>query len=247
MKEVRDIMGMPIEIEIVGQKVEDVLNDAFAYLTSVDERFSTYKKESEISRINRGEVGEGEMSDEMKEVFVLAEKTKKETNGYFDIRRPDGTIDPSGIVKGWAIYHTATRIKKAGYTNFFVNAGGDIALSGKNERGNEWSVGIKNPFNLKEVVKVIYPHGKGVATSGSYLRGAHIYNPLAPKEELSEIKSITIIGPDVLEADRFATAAFAMGKKGISFIESVPGLEGYMIDAGGTATLTSGFSLYTTP
>jgi thiamine biosynthesis lipoprotein len=127
-----------------------------------------------------------------------------------------------------------------------VNAGGDIAMSGKNEKGDDWSVGIRNPFNVTEIVKVIYPRGKGVATSGSYVRGAHIYNPLAPEDELKEVVSITVVGPNVLEADRFATAAFAMGKAGIAFIENTPGLEGYMIDRGGVATFTSGFATYTT-
>jgi len=253
MREIRIIMGMPIEIEIVDTEVRDVFDDAFAYLVSVDERFSTFKEESEISRLNRGEVDVGATSEEMHKIFTLAEKTKKETHGYFDIRRPDspaqesGILDPSGIVKGWAILNTAELIRKAEYENFFVNAGGDIAMSGLNANGEQWSVGIRNPFHTEEIVKVVYPRGKGIATSGSYLRGDHIYNPHAPKEKVKEIVSITVIGPDVLEADRYATAAFAMGREGIAFIENLPDVEGYMIDANGTATLTNGFAAYMSP
>ncbi|MFM2330534.1 MAG: hypothetical protein RLZZ26_41 [Candidatus Parcubacteria bacterium] len=247
MREARPVMGMPIEVEIIGADVQKTLDDVFAYLVSIDERFSTYKEQSEISRINRGEIKESDLSEEMRDVFALADKTKKETTGYFDMHRPDGRIDPSGIVKGWAIYHVAERIHRAGYENYFVNAGGDIATGGSNAEGGEWSVGIRNPFNTNEIVKVIYPRGKGVATSGSYVRGAHIYNPLSPADTLEEVVSITVIGPDVLEADRFATAAFAMGKGGIMFVEQMPGLEGYMIDKSGVATFTSGFSSYTQP
>ncbi|MDE1944550.1 MAG: FAD:protein FMN transferase, partial [Patescibacteria group bacterium] len=221
MKETRLIMGMPIEIEIVDSTVQTALEAAFAYLVAVDKRFSTHKEDSEISRINRGEIKLDAVSAEMREVFALAEKTKKETDGYFDIKNPDGHLDPSGIVKGWAILNTAGLIREAGYENFMVNAGGDIATRGKNAEGKEWSVGIRNPFKTDEIIKVVYPRGKGVATSGSYIRGAHIYNPHAPSEELKDIVSITVIGPDVLEADRFATAAFAMGKKGIEFIENL--------------------------
>jgi FAD:protein FMN transferase len=105
-------------------------------------------------------------------------------------------------------------------------------------------VGIRNPFAPAEVVKVVYPRGQGIATSGSYIRGAHIYNPHAPTEDIRDIVSLTVIGPDVLEADRFATAAFAMGNKGILFIEKLPGFEAYAIDAKGIATLTSGFEAY---
>ncbi|MBI5405750.1 FAD:protein FMN transferase [Candidatus Kaiserbacteria bacterium] len=247
MKETRLIMGMPIEIEIVGEGVQKARETAFAYLVAVDERFSTYKEESEISRINRGELSSAAASEEMQEVFQIAEKTKEETRGYFDVCRPDGRFDPSGIVKGWAIRNTAALVRNAGYENYFVNAGGDIAMGGKNAKGEEWSVGIRNPFNIHEIVEVVYPRGKGIATSGSYIRGNHIYNPHKPEEELREIVSITVIGPDVLEADRFATAAFAMGKKGIEFIEQLPGFEGYSIDATGIATLTSGFGAYTHP
>lgn len=238
-------MGMPIEIEIVGTEVRETLVAAFGYLISVDERFSTYKEMSEISRINRGELSLAAASPKTREVFALAEKTKKETDGYFDTRRPDGSIDPSGIVKGWAIRHTATLIQESGYENYFINAGGDIAMQGKNSENEEWSVGIRNPFNIHEIVKVVYPRGKGIATSGSYIRGDHIYNPHAPTEDLRDVVSITVIGPDVFEADRFATAAFAMGKNGIEFIEKLPGFEGYAIDAHGIATLTSGFGSYT--
>jgi thiamine biosynthesis lipoprotein len=245
MKETRLIMGMPIEIEIVGGDTNAAFTAAFAYLESVDERFSIYKEKSEISQINRGELSHEAASSEMKEVFALAEKTRVETNGYFDIRRPSGGVDPSGIVKGWAIWNTAKLIHDAGFENYFVNAGGDIAMSGKNAQGEEWSVGIRNPFNTSEIVKVVYPKGRGIATSGSYIRGDHIYNPFAPEEKIQEIVSITVIGPDVLEADRFATAAFAMGKAGIDFIEQLPSFEGYMIDSQGIATMTSGFGVYT--
>jgi len=91
----------------------------------------------------------------------------------------------------------------------------------------------------------VYTKGKGIATSGSYLRGQHIYNPHTPQEKLLEIVSLTVIGENVLEADRFATAAFAMGRDGINFIEQLPGFEGYAIDKNGLATMTSNFELYT--
>jgi len=240
-------MNMPIEIELSATDVDvtKAIEAAFAYLAAVEEQFSVYKETSEISRINRGELSLAAASPLMHEIFEIAEKTNKESHGYFDIRRPDGSIDPSGIVKGWAILNTAARIRAAGHENYFVNAGGDIAMHGKNAEGEEWSVGIRNPFNIQEIVKVVFPRGEGIATSGSYIRGDHIYNPHAPEEKIREIVSITVIGPDVLEADRFATAAFAMGKDGISFIERLDGFEGYAIDANGIATMTSGFGAYT--
>jgi len=63
-------------------------------------------------------------------------------------------------------------------------------------------------------------------------------------EQLYEIVSLTVIGPTVYDADRFATAAFAMGRQGIEFLESQKEYEGYMIDAKGIATYTNGFEQY---
>ena len=105
----------------------------------------------------------------------------------------------------------------------------------------------RNPFDGQQIIKVVHPRGRGVATSGTYVRGEHIYNPHAPDRPIADIVSLTVIGPDVLEADRFATAAFAMGRAGIQFIEAMPGLEGYVVDRSGRATLTSGFGDYCAP
>jgi thiamine biosynthesis lipoprotein len=241
MRESRDIMGMPVAVEIVGGNAA-ALETVFDYFKAVDRRFSTYKPQSEISRINRGEVSLGEYSDAMRHIFVLAEQTKKDTDGYFDIARADGSVDPSGIVKGWAIREAALLVEQMNYQNYFLDVGGDIQSKGTDTAGNPWTVGIRNPFNRDEVIKVLRPDGRGVATSGTYIRGQHIYNPYRPEEKIEDIVSLTVVGPDIYEADRFATAAFAMGRDGIMFIEGLKDLEGYAVDAAGIATMTSGFS-----
>jgi thiamine biosynthesis lipoprotein len=63
-------------------------------------------------------------------------------------------------------------------------------------------------------------------------------------QPLTEVVSLTVIGPDIYEADRFATAAFAMGQAGIIFVEQLEGFEGYLINQEGQATFTSGFARY---
>jgi len=243
-RETRILMGMPITIDIVDAGSTPQLDDVFAYFVSVEARFSVFKPESEISALNQGRLSLSEVSEPMREVLAIAAKTKRETDGYFDIRRPDGSLDPSGVVKGWAILNAADRIRAAGVQNFYVDAGGDIQTGGVNAAGEPWKVGIRNPFNQREIVKAIKPAGRGVATSGSYVRGQHIYDPYRPDQRLDEVVSLTVVGEDVLEADRFATAAFAMGRAGIHFIEQRPDLEGYAIDAVGVATKTSGFERY---
>jgi thiamine biosynthesis lipoprotein len=234
-------MGMPITVEVVGDLDGEAAETAFRYFETVDARFSPYKRESEVSAMNRGELSPQTISDDLQEVLALAELTRHETLGYFDIRRPDGRIDPSGLVKGWAIRNAARRIEALGCRNYCLEAGGDIQCRGHNEQGRRCHVGSRSPFAAGDIVKVQMPGDAGVATSGSYVRGRHIYDPHSGGSAVDDIASITVIGPDIYEADRFATAAFAMGRGGIDFIEDSVGLEGYAIDSDGIATMTTGF------
>ena len=243
MQQTRLLMGMPITVEIVDGSASNQDFDAmYDYFTYVDNTYSTYKTDSEIMRINRG-LPKSRWSKEMQAVLDLCEQTKQATDGYFDIAH-NGQLDPSGIVKGWAINNAAQLLKKRGFKNFYIEAGGDIQVNGKNSHGKPWSIGIRNPFNRAEIIKTITVGSEGVATSGTYIRGQHVYNPHRPQQDIEDIVSLTVIGPDIYNADRFATAAFAMGKHGISFIETLDGYEAYMVDANHMATLTSGFERY---
>jgi FAD:protein FMN transferase len=244
IRETRVLMGMPITVEIVDDPPKGLVDDVFAHFAEVDRRFSPFNPESEVSALNQHLVLPIELSAEMVEVLAIADRTRQETRGYFEIRRPDGRLDPSGIVKGWAIRNAAALIEASGVRNFFVDAGGDIQSRGKSADGDHWRAGIRNPFNEREIIKAIVPRGRGIATSGTYAREQHIYDPYWPGRSIVEIVSLTVIGPDVLEADRFATAAFAMGRSGIYFIEDRPELEGYVVDLNGIATQTSGFKAY---
>jgi len=245
MRETRTIMGMPISLTVLDQTVQQQDLDAvFAEFTAVDMQFSPFKMDSEVSRFNRGEINRHMFTPRMREIIALCEKTRQETDGYFNIERPDGTIDPCGMVKGWAIKNAACQLLDMGYSNFCVAAGGDVQCHGVNDEGKEWIVGIRNPFLSEDVVKVLQPKGRGVATSGNYLRGDHIYNPHTGRYGSGDIVSLTVVGPDILEADRHATAAFAMGREGIHFVERIPGLEAYKIDSHGIARMTSGLKAY---
>lgn len=236
-------MGMPISMEIVSsQDLKSVFEEVYDYFTQVDNRYSTYKPDSEISKINNG-LPENQWSAEMKTVLDLCEQTKHQTDGYFDIQR-GGKLDPSGLVKGWAIKNAADVVAARGFHNFCIDAGGDIQVGGANSGQKPWQIGIRNPFNRDEIIKTVVVSNEGVATSGTYIRGQHIYNPHAPEESVRDIVAITVIGPDIYNADRFATAAFAMGKRGVEFIETLAGYEAYMVDSSKLATLTSGFTKY---
>ncbi len=244
MKQTRILMGMPITVEVLDEQVrKQDFRNVFRFFQRVEKRYSPYLPSSELSQINRG-LPRSHWSREMKQIMELCHQTRIETGGYFNINR-GGSLDTSGLVKGWSIKRAAELLARRGFKNFYVEAGGDIQVRGKNPEDQPWKVGLRNPFNRHENIKVINIDDEGVATSGTYIRGQHVYNPKRPRRNLRQIVSLTVIGPDIYEADRMATAALAMGRRGIAFIESLSGFEGYSIDKTGMATMTSGFERYT--
>ena len=247
MRDTHLIMGMPITVEVVDTPAAAAIEAVFAAFTAVDERFSPYKPDSELSAMNRGEIPPSALSPQMQDVLALCELTRHETAGVFDIRRPDGRVDPSGLVKGWSIRNAARLLDELGLRNYCIEAGGDIQCRGHSASGAPWRVGIRNPFEQGTIVKVLAPGDAGVATSGLYVRGAHIYDPRSRTAADGALASLTVVASDIYEADRFATAAFAMGADGIGFIEDTYGLEGYAIDHAGIATMTTGFSRIVAP
>jgi len=200
--EVRHIMGMPIEIDVRDEDVD--VEPAFAWLRRADELFSTYRADSEISRLGRGELLLSECAPEVDEVLTRCVALREQTGGYFDVRA-GGTLDPSGLVKGWAVAGAADRL---GARRAFINAGGDIAT-----RGGPWRVGIRHPLEHSRLAAVLEVSDLAVATSGEYERGRHVLDPHTGRPP-DGLLSVTIVGPDLATADAYATAAFAMGAAG---------------------------------
>jgi len=243
MKRTELIMGMPICVEIVDQVDISYLQDTFDLFKQVDERYSPYKETSLVSKINNHQLAVKEYDRELEEILALCEQTKKDTNGYFDIVY-DNRLDPSGLVKGWSIKLAADKLKSKGVKNFYIEAGGDVQVHGVNNSHDSWVVGIRNPFKVSEIVKAVKLDDKAIATSGNYLRGDHIYNPLTQKPASNHIVSLSVIGPNILDADRYATAAFAMADEGIYFIDELEGFEAYQINQDAVAIMTKGFDKY---
>lgn len=245
MKKEATIMAMPVKINVIDKNVTDQdFEDVFSYLRQIDEKFSTFNDKSEAAKINSGKFVEKNLSDDMKKIIALSKQTKHETNGYFDVYA-SGEFDPTGIVKGWAIFESSKILLQKGLQNFYLEIAGDIQVCGKNGNDESWKIGIENPFDRREIVKVLQLSNKGIATSGIYINGEHIIDPIN-KKAANDIISITVIGPNVYEADRFATAVFAMGEAGIRFLEEKDGLEGYMITKDKHAYTTTGFEQYLT-
>jgi thiamine biosynthesis lipoprotein len=226
-------MGTAIAIDLRDASVSlSALEDAFEYLRRVDSRFSTYKSESEVSRLARGEIDESQVSPELREVLDLCEQVRVTSDGYFDIRahRPDRSLDPSGLVKGWSLEKAGRIFEAAGARNYCINGGGDIVARGEAAPGHRWRVGIRHPLVADRLATVLVVGDGAVATSGAYERGDHVRDPFTGKAA-SGLLSVTVVGPDLTFADAYATAAFAMGPTGLAWIAGLDGYEGCSITA----------------
>jgi thiamine biosynthesis lipoprotein len=214
----------------------------FDWLRFVDATFSTYKEDSEISRLNRGELALSDAHETVREVLARCEELREETGGYFDARAPlPGRVDPSGLVKGWSVDRAGAILGAAGLRNYAVNAGGDMVLRGAALPDDRWRVGIQHPRLRDKIAKVVEANDLAVATSGAYARGDHVTDPHTAKPPAG-VLSVTITGPQLATADAYATAAFAMGEHGPAWTRQLPdGYEAMTILADERVLLTPGF------
>jgi thiamine biosynthesis lipoprotein len=215
MRRVEQIMGMPITVDITECSAEAVFNAVFTRFHEIDERFSTYKPDSEVSRFRYGRVTENNLSAELKKVIAACKNAEAKTEGYFSAWA-SGAFDPSGYVKGWAIAEAGEIIEKYGFKAYCISAGGDILA--RSDSAKKWNIAIQDPADRSKILKKLSISNGAVATSGNYERGSHIINPKT-KKPASELLSVTVSGPDIIKADILATACFAMGEKAADFMK----------------------------
>src|SRR4051794_10774652 len=232
MRRVESIMGTTVSIDVREPLVEPAVLDAVVeQLRDVDARFSTYREDSEVSRLACGELELEACSLEVRHVMAACDHLAITTGGAFDARRHrrDGRLDPSGFVKGWAIEEAAWLIDAAGGRNYWINAGGDIVARGQAEPGKPWRVGIRHPDRADRVAAVLTVSDRAIATSGSYERGEHITDPRpgAGGRGRRGLRSVTLVGPRLGFTDAYATAVFAMGLDGLGWLASEPATADY--------------------
>ena len=207
--------GTVVVIEATSSVLDEVALSAavdeveqFFYL--VDQDFSTYKENSQVSRIRRGELKIEDASEYVQQVWALCEFSREITMGAFDPWKAEGGFDPSGLVKGWAADVGAQMLVEAGIENILINASGDIVLRGGKPDGGAWNIGIASPDDVEKYVKFFDVTDGSVATSGDYEKGAHIVDPHTGLIAIGA-RSATVIGPDGAICDALATAMMVDG------------------------------------
>ena len=219
-------MGTAVSVhiaDVVPQETADVAWESVGvFLRDIEDRFSTFLPTSEISRINAGELHMLDASPDVVEVLDACTWLEHLSDGVFNARRPDGSIDPAGFVKGWAAERAAILLGEAGLQNFYLRIGGDIQTHGVQATGEKWRVGIVDPHNAARIRSYVdIPENWAVATSGTAERGQHIWGKDAQPAS-TQFSSMTVIGPHLMWADAFATIGFALGNGGIEWVEKFP-------------------------
>ncbi|HNP14856.1 MAG TPA: FAD:protein FMN transferase [Terrimesophilobacter sp.] len=191
---------------------ELTIESAFAVL---DERFSLYRQDSELSQIARGELRLSDASVQLRSVYEEALDWRRRTEGAFTPHRPDGIIDLNGLVKALAIRDAGEELESTGITDWYINAGGDI-LTGQDSPAR--TVGIVDPDLRSRLLCSITLESPrhAVATSGSAERGDHIWT--IESASAPEFTQATVIADDIVTADVLATAIVAGGRATLDLV-----------------------------
>jgi FAD:protein FMN transferase len=232
-------MGTVATIELHdAPDAERLADEAFAWLREVDRRFSPYRHDSEVNRLDRGELRLADAPPDLREVIDGCAHLWRDTDGYFDVYAT-GRFDPSGFVKGWSVQVASERLTAAGALNHLVDAGGDVQTRGCPAPGEPWRVGIRHPWDHTAVCAVVSGRDLAVATSGTYERGPHVVDPRTGRPA-DRLRSVTVVGRDLGAADAYATAAVAMGGGALTWLASLPDHESLVVDEEGRSYRSEG-------
>ena len=230
-------MGMPISLALRGRHAasaagREAWNAVIDELRGVDATFSTYRADSVISRLGRGELTTADCSADVLEVLALGREAEEQSDGAFSIELPaaDGSrrLDPSGVVKGWAVERASRLLRNLEDTDFCLSAGGDMTCHVADPDREAWRIGIENPHDPTSIIAVVPIRSGAVATSGGAHRGAHIIDPRGGRTPAA-LAAVTIIGASLTWADIHATAAFVHGHDAPTWLQDQPIRAGFLV------------------
>jgi thiamine biosynthesis lipoprotein len=212
-------------------------------LRAVERTFSTYRADSYVSRLGRGELALADCPPEVAEVVALGEEAERDSDGAFNVWRtgPDGTtaFDPNGVVKGWAAERAAWALRALDATDFCLSAGGDLVCRTLDPAAAPWRIGVEHPRNPGRLVAVVPVSTGAVATSGTAHRGQHLVDARTGRPP-SGVASVTVVAASLTWADIDATAAYARGEDAARWLGTRPGRTGLVVWADGSTTSVGG-------
>lgn len=238
MRHVFETMGTVVSLDADGAApelpahVEQIFSDA-------DARFSLYRPDSELSRINDGSLSLLDAGPELSEAYALAVDWRSSTEGCFTPSRPDGLLDLNGVVKAIAMRDAGAELAASGLEDWTLVVGGDLLASGRGPDGGPWVTGIVDPEDRSALLCAIELREprQAIATSGSAERGDHIWSATGR----SDFLQVTVVADDILTADVLATAIVAGGERMLRSACERWSIDVLTVDRTGALAATPGF------
>lgn len=242
---VRPVFGSAASLGVIGAINHEAVEACFTRLEEIEERFSTYRPTSEISRIRDGLLHLHDAHAETRMVLGICDALYEETSGLFDAWHAsmDGRLDPSGFVKGWAIGEAMGVLNQAGMVNLTLGIGGDVAATGGGPRGIGWDVGVVDPLAPGSVMARVLLRDAAIATSGPTERPGHLRDPRTGLPSTSPWVSFSVVGPSIARADTLATIGYLEGEEGLARVDQEPGFGALAMAYDGRLLATEGFRL----
>ncbi|MEN2740310.1 FAD:protein FMN transferase [Microbacterium sp. X-17] len=238
---VEHLMGTAVSIHVIGERcgeepVAAAAEGCFAELRDVERVFSTYRDDSDISRVRRGELALPDADPRVSVVAARCRVARIATGGRFSAWWR-GWFDPTGFVKGWSVEEAARRhleplLAAPGVVAAGINAGGDLRVFTAGDADWTWRIGIADPRTPGGVIATLELRDGAVATSGTAERGEHIVDPRTGRRG-SGVRSATVVADDLATADVWATTAVVAGGEDLGWISRAPVTTGMIVDDDG--------------
>ena len=227
---VDQVVGMPVSVHVLAvatsrTDVQAAAPRVFAHLPRAGRGCSAGGADGARLRVRDGEVdGVAEVPRWPADVTALCLEAEDRTDGLFRAwrRRPGGRLsfDPTGLVKGWAVAAAAEHLRIVPEIAYSIGAGGDVVVgtgTGVDE-APPWRIGIEDPRQRGGLARVVTVTRGAVATSGAAIRGGHVVDPRTG-QGIVRPGSATVVGPDLMWADVWATAAWVDPERARALIE----------------------------
>ena len=157
---------------------------------------------------------------------------------------PGLQVTYNAIVPGFAADQVTALLQRAGYSNTYVDVGGETVVRGLNVEARPWRLGIETPvYDIEPgaaLEAVVNLSDRALATSGDYRNYfrdqsgqvfAHIFDPRTGRPATTQVGSVSVIAESGALADALATTLFVMGpKEGLPWLASrLPGVHALFI------------------
>jgi thiamine biosynthesis lipoprotein len=158
--------------------------------------------------------------------------------GKMFLPEPGMALDFGGFGKEYAVDITAQIATEHGIVSALVDYGHDLRAVGMPPGRPAWHIGLEDPKKPGTAAGSLAVVGKGVASSGDYIRGfvvdgkryGHIIDPRSGMPVSNGCVQSTVVAATCLQAGVLSTTAFVLGvPRGIEFIQACPGAEGLIV------------------